>query len=296
MAPFEPNSRSYITQDGVELEGNFTIIRQGTFYYKWSREISDGYSSLGRQIIVNATSFPGTYRIVGETYARSRKDGQDQHYQFDIPLCKLAADTNITLEAAGDPTTFTMNFKVLRKDDGTMVKLTQYNGPISRFAEDEKPSWNEGETRTVFGSYRADLVNTQFVVVNPSNNTVQFSDSEEDAPLDGTGAGVIQKAKRNYIADIVEDGTPIKYGTTVNIPTQKLKAGAEEHFAADIDKLVVKKVDTYDIYRETHKETRAGEIVPGSSVWNKVATRSADTYLNDSEYTFNDLTNVDEQR
>jgi hypothetical protein len=36
----------------------------------------------------------------------------------------MSSENNLTLEAAGDPTTFTMTLKVLRKEDGTMMKLT----------------------------------------------------------------------------------------------------------------------------------------------------------------------------
>lgn len=81
---------------------------------------------MGNEIIVDAEHYPGTYKLVGETYIRSAIDGQDERYQFEIPLCKMSANTNITLQAAGDPTTFNMQFKVLRRDDGVMMKLTQY--------------------------------------------------------------------------------------------------------------------------------------------------------------------------
>ena len=83
--------------------------------------------SLGKQIVVDAQHFPGAYRLVGETYSRSRKTGQDQRFQFEIPLCKMGSDNNITLQADRDPTTFTMTLKVLRREDGVMMKLTQYD-------------------------------------------------------------------------------------------------------------------------------------------------------------------------
>lgn len=126
MKPFEPNAESFQTQDGRIVEGNLTIIKQNDVYYKWSRTVAPTYTSLGNEIIVDAEHYPGTYKLVGETYIRSAIDGQDERYQFEIPLCKMSANTNITLQAAGDPTTFNMQFKVLRRDDGVMMKLTQY--------------------------------------------------------------------------------------------------------------------------------------------------------------------------
>ena len=126
MKPYEPNSGSFTRQNGDVITGNLRIIKQYEIYYKWTRTITPPYTTLGHRIIVDAEHFPGTYRIVGETYCRSRDDGKDQRYQFEIPLAKLSSETNLSLQADGDPTTFTMKFKVLRRDDGVMMKLTQY--------------------------------------------------------------------------------------------------------------------------------------------------------------------------
>lgn len=133
MKPYEPNADSFVRKNGDLIEGNLRIIKQNEIYYKRTRTIAPEHTSLGHQITVNAESFPGTYRIVGETYARSRTDGKDQRYQFEIPLAKLSPETNLTLQADGDPTTFNMNFRVLRKQDGTMMKLTQYNVDCDKF-------------------------------------------------------------------------------------------------------------------------------------------------------------------
>lgn len=127
MKPFEANSDNFMRKNGTIVTGNLRIIKQNDIYYKWTRTRAPKYTSLGHRITVDATHFPGTYRLVGETYARSRDTGKDQRYQFEIPLCKMSSENNLTLEAAGDPTTFTMTLKVLRKEDGTMMKLTQYN-------------------------------------------------------------------------------------------------------------------------------------------------------------------------
>ena len=39
----------------------------------------------------------------------------------------MGTENNLTLEAEGDPTTFNMTLKVLRREDGVMMKLTQYS-------------------------------------------------------------------------------------------------------------------------------------------------------------------------
>lgn len=85
---------------------------------------------VGHQIDVSANSFPGTYYVTGDTYARSEVSGEDEFFQFIIPKAKMLAESNtITLEAEGDPTVFSMNLKVLRPKDGIMMKLVQYTIP-----------------------------------------------------------------------------------------------------------------------------------------------------------------------
>ena len=127
MQPYEPNTDEYYRTNGSRITGNLRIIKQNEIYYKWTRTKAKENMSLGKQIVVDAQHFPGAYRLVGETYSRSRKTGQDQRFQFEIPLCKMGSDNNITLQADGDPTTFTMTLKVLRREDGVMMKLTQYD-------------------------------------------------------------------------------------------------------------------------------------------------------------------------
>lgn len=127
MKPYEPNTDEFHRKNGEIIQGDLRVIKQYEIYYKWTRSRAIDYTSLGHQIVIDATHFPGTYRLVGETYARSRKTGKDQRYQFEIPLCKMSSDTNLTLEAGGEPTTFDMTLKVLRREDGTMMKLTQYH-------------------------------------------------------------------------------------------------------------------------------------------------------------------------
>ena len=79
------------------------------------------------ELIVSGDTFPGTYYITGDTYARSDVTGKDSFFQFIIPKAKMSAEQTITLEAEGDPTTFNMNLTVLRPESGDMMKLVQYD-------------------------------------------------------------------------------------------------------------------------------------------------------------------------
>ena len=79
------------------------------------------------EIVVSADTFPGTYYVQGDTYARSDVDGSDQFFQFIIPKAKMTSENTITLEAEGDPAVFNMNLTVLRPEDGEMMRLVQYD-------------------------------------------------------------------------------------------------------------------------------------------------------------------------
>ena len=80
-----------------------------------------------KTITVSGDTFPGTYYVTGDTYSRSDVDGKDQFFQFIIPKAKMSAENTITLEAEGDPSTFSMNLTVLRPESGEMMKLVQYD-------------------------------------------------------------------------------------------------------------------------------------------------------------------------
>lgn len=131
MQPYESNLDFFIRKDGSRYpkEGfkKLRLIKQNDVYYKWTRSVAPPHMSLGNRIIVDAEHFPGVYRLVGETYSRNRDTHEDERFQFEIPLCKMGSENNFTLEAAGDPTVFNMTLQVLRREDGTMMKLTQYN-------------------------------------------------------------------------------------------------------------------------------------------------------------------------
>ena len=84
-------------------------------------------NATGVNIEVSANSFPGTYYVTGDTFARSDISGKDEFFQFIIPKAKVQSENTITLEAEGDPSVFNMSLKVLRPADGVMMKLVKYD-------------------------------------------------------------------------------------------------------------------------------------------------------------------------
>lgn len=117
--------------DGVLEETDKFRIKIGTVYYKWTRTVkykeSEDDGILGRTLVIDAETFPDDYKIVGETYIREQKTGKDQRYQFVIHRANVSSDTSITLQADGDPTTFSMQIDVLTPPNDIQMELKQYN-------------------------------------------------------------------------------------------------------------------------------------------------------------------------
>ena len=88
-----------------------------------SMEVMFGKKSADGRIVIDANTFPGTYAIVGKTFARNFEDGKDHLFTFYIPKAKVQSENTITMEAEGDPSVFNMSLRVLRDKDGKMVEL-----------------------------------------------------------------------------------------------------------------------------------------------------------------------------
>lgn len=124
-ANFEaPNGRSYtkfnpvyFNEDGDKVT---TFIKGSTYFCTYDLKIDGGI------IEISANSFPGTYYVTGDTYARSEASGDDEMFQFIIPKAKVQSENTITLEAEGDPSVFNMSLRVMRPADGKMMKLVKY--------------------------------------------------------------------------------------------------------------------------------------------------------------------------
>ena len=82
-----------------------------------------GDSNGDKVIEINANKFPGTYAVVGKTFARNYENGKDHLFTFHIPKAKIQSENTLTMEADGDPTVFNMSLRVLRGDNGKMMEL-----------------------------------------------------------------------------------------------------------------------------------------------------------------------------
>ena len=80
-------------------------------------------SGIDNTIVIDANKFPGTYAVIGTTYARDEATGKDSVFKFVIPKAKIQSETTLTMEADGDPTVIGMTLKVLRTKSGEMMGL-----------------------------------------------------------------------------------------------------------------------------------------------------------------------------
>lgn len=132
----------FIDPNTMEPYPDGTPIAEGEIFLKWTRSIAYEGQSLGHTIEISADKFPGTYKIVGDTYIKNKGTDKEERFQFIIPQAKMNSERTITLEADGDPVVFDMDLTVLRPDDGIMVRFVQYD-----VVENEEE--NDGSTMVV---------------------------------------------------------------------------------------------------------------------------------------------------
>ena len=105
--------------------------------------VNNNGSETGIEVTISPDTFPGTYRVVGDTFMRSEATGKDEPFQFVINKAKVQSNVTITLQAEGDPSTFEMTLNVLRstndQGENEMMKLVRYNiaGEQGGTAEDD---------------------------------------------------------------------------------------------------------------------------------------------------------------
>ena len=94
-----------------------------TYTMVWDQTVT------GNTIEIGPDSFPGTYGLIGDTYARSAVTGKDEFFQFKVSKAKMSPERTLTFQAEGDPSTFNMSLRVMRPEAGNMIELTQYSVP-----------------------------------------------------------------------------------------------------------------------------------------------------------------------
>ena len=116
---------------------------QGDHIRVFWEEVVTGASNADQavEVTISPDTFPGTYRVVGDTFMRSEKTGKDEAFQFVIGKAKVNSEVTITLEAEGDPSTFEMTLTVLRnsneRGENEMMKLIRYTDATSSSGDEQ---------------------------------------------------------------------------------------------------------------------------------------------------------------
>ena len=117
------NNLKFYDAEGHEQTTAASIDKGEILFAKF--EQTSGASG-GTTLEINADTFPGTYYITGDTYARDEVTGEDTYFQFIIPKAKINSNVTLNMQAEGDPTVFDMSIRVLRPTNKVMMKLVQY--------------------------------------------------------------------------------------------------------------------------------------------------------------------------
>ena len=125
LYPYAANDHEFTKANGEVIKGDFKIFQPNEVYLRYKRLYKED-NSIGREITINAKTFPTLFKLVGETKIRDR-DGIDHNYQIEIPKCKLLNNISLNLQAGGEPVTVDMNLKALQDVTGTLAKLRLYD-------------------------------------------------------------------------------------------------------------------------------------------------------------------------
>ena len=97
----------------------------------WTQVVENAGKDEAAEIVISPDMFPGVYKVYGDTFMRSEATGKDEAFQFIIGKAKILSNTTITLQAEGDPSTFSMTLNVLRsandQGENEMFKLVRYS-------------------------------------------------------------------------------------------------------------------------------------------------------------------------
>ena len=151
-AAIEIGKGSTITFKNPKMIGESTQAGEAGDHIRifWEEVLTDpAANETAVEVTISPDTFPGTYKVVGDTFMRSEKTGKDEPFQFIINKAKVQSNVTITLQAEGDPSTFEMTLNVLRstneRGENEMMKLVRYN----------IASGSEGETGDDIGSASA---------------------------------------------------------------------------------------------------------------------------------------------
>jgi hypothetical protein len=112
----------YLAIDKTDNAGPvaYEVNNKVTLFYKGKNTVGNGI----QQMILSATDFPPTVRMVGETIVLDADKGEKVAFQIEIPKLKLDANFTFTLDAEGDPSVFDFSGVALSHNGQILIART----------------------------------------------------------------------------------------------------------------------------------------------------------------------------
>jgi hypothetical protein len=123
-----------------------------------------GNAGTDLHVTIGPNSFPGTYAVVGKTFARDT-NGVDHLFTFYIPKAKIQSENTLTMEAEGDPSVFNMSLRVLN-DNGKMMEL------ILDTTKATEVTWTDADTIKYAITFITDIGSTTLYVDKGGDVTI----------------------------------------------------------------------------------------------------------------------------
>lgn len=134
--PLAGTVKLYVTEDGYGQDEKVTTFTVATNKATLT-EVEDGTQLIAyymfetteeaETITISSNKFGGYYMVVGDTFWRNEKTGEDEKVQIYIPKAKISSAFTLTMQPDGDPSVFDFNLSVFKDPNSTdMVKLIRY--------------------------------------------------------------------------------------------------------------------------------------------------------------------------
>ena len=189
----------YVTTDGKAESTPITINKGATYsaleaqnplwgtFDLLDATTSDNKAAVqdGMEIDITAEFGDNTYYITGDTYARNYESGKDEYLQFIVPKGKVSAeDVSLTMEADGDPATFSMTVNCLKSVDGSMIKLVKYNAEagVGNSGKNKGVASVLDEYNEYSSGYRAPWDNPNAVIQSATGSKTEESSADLSDP------------------------------------------------------------------------------------------------------------------
>ena len=146
-----------------------------------------------KEIVIDSDTFPGTYCVIGMTYARDEITGKDQLFQFMIPKAKIFCDSfTLALEADGEPAVFNFKIKALAERRGRIMSFLlgktdciQLPAPSLSIENDQLIIVDSSKFATAFDLYVNDQIINILVQEPEEEANLVLADGKTLYTLDG---------------------------------------------------------------------------------------------------------------